>query len=55
MAFYANNMLLHSALEKTPFEMMYNDKPNSPFVNLFGCVEFMHIEQPFRKKLDQTS
>ena len=48
-------MLLHSALEKTPFEMMYNEKPHLSFVKIFGCVAFMHIENPFRKKLDQTS
>ena len=48
-------MLLHSAPEKTPFEMIYNEKPNLSFVKLFGCVAFMHIEKPFRKKLDQTS
>ena len=48
-------MLLHSALEKTPFELMYNEKPNLSFVKLFGCVAFMHIEKKFRKKLDQTS
>ena len=55
MAFYVKNMLLHSALEKTPFEMMYNEKPNLSFVELFGFAAFMHIEKPFRKKLDQTS
>ena len=48
-------MLLHSALEKTRFEMMHNEKPNLSFIKLFGCVEFMHIEKPFRKKLDPTS
>ena len=35
--------------------MMYNEKPKLYFVNLFGCVAFMLIEKPFRKKLDQTS
>ena len=55
MAFHVKNMLLHSALEKRPFEMMYNEKPNLSFVKLFACVAFMHIEKPFRKKLDQTS
>ena len=34
---------------------MYNEKPNLSFVKLFACVAFMHIEKPFRKKLDQTS
>ena len=55
LAFYVKNMLLHSALEKTPFEMMYNEKPNLSLVKLFCCVSFMHIGKPFRKKLDQTS
>ena len=55
MAFFVKNMFLHSVLQKTPFEMMYNNKPNSSFVKLFGCVAFMHIEKPFRKSLDQTS
>ena len=55
MAFYVKNLLLHSAPEKTAFEMMYNEKPNLSFVKLFGCVALMHIEKPFRKKLDQTS
>ena len=48
-------MLLQSALEKTPLEMMYNEKLNLSFVKLFGCVAFMHIGKQFRKKLDQTS
>ena len=48
-------MLLHSALEKTLFELMYKEKPNLSFVNFFGRVAFMHIEKQFRKKLDQTS
>ena len=34
---------------------MYNEKPNLFFVKHFGYVEFMHIEKPFRKKLDQSS
>ena len=55
MAFYVKNMLLHSALERKLFEMMYNEKPYLSFVKLFGCVSFMHIKKQFRKKLDQTS
>ena len=55
MAFYVKNMLLHSALEKTLFELMYNEKPNLSFVKFFGFVAFMHIEKQFRKKLYQTS
>ena len=55
VAFYVKNMFLHSVLEKTPFEMMCNEKPNSSFVKLFGCATFMHIVKPFRKNLDQTS
>ena len=55
MAFYVKNMLLHTALEKTPYEMMYNEKHDLSFVKLFGCVAFMHIEKPFHKKSDQTS
>ena len=54
MGFYVKNMLLHSALEKTPFEKMYNETPNLSS-KFFVCVSFMHIEKPFRKKLDQTS
>ena len=50
MAFYIKNMLLYSAPEKTPLELMYNKKPNLSFVKLFGCVAFMHIEKQFRKK-----
>ena len=42
-------LLLHSVLEKTPFEMMYNEKPNLYSVTLFGFVAFMHIEGPFHK------
>ena len=48
-------MLLLSALEKTLFEMKYNEKPNLSFGKLFGCVAFLHIEKQLRKKLDQTS
>ena len=56
MAVYVKNLLFHSALEKTPFEMKTPyEKPNLSSIKLFGCVAFMHIEKPFRKKLDQTS
>ena len=48
-AFYVKNMLLHSALEKTPFEIIHKEKPNLSFVKLFGCVAFMHIEKHFHK------
>ena len=44
-------MLLHSALEKTPFEMMYNEKPNLSFVKVFGCMAFMHIEKTVSQKI----
>ena len=48
---YVKNMIFHSAIEKTPFEVMFNEKTNLSFLKLFGCVAFMHIEKPIRTRI----
>ena len=55
IAVYVKNMLLHSALEKTPFEMVYNEKPNSSFVKVLVVWHLCILKNHFDKKLDQTS
>ncbi len=41
-AFYVKNFCLHKVLNKTPYQVMYNVKPNLSFVKLFGCKVFLH-------------
>ena len=55
MAFYVKNMLLHSALEKTPFEMMYNENPNYLSSNFLVVCNLCILKNHFAKNLDQTS
>ena len=46
---------LHSSLEKTPTEMIYNEKLNLSSVKLFGSSAVLNIEMKFHKKLNQTT
>ena len=51
-AFYIKNRCLHSATGKTPFEVMYNEKPDLSNLRVFGCKAYLFIEPGARKKLD---
>ncbi|TPX35143.1 hypothetical protein SmJEL517_g02365 [Synchytrium microbalum] len=55
-AVYLNNRLATKALSnKTPYEALYNKKPDVSHVRVFGCVAFRHIPGELRKKLDKRA
>ena len=54
-AFHLKNMCLHSAINKTPYEVMYKVKPNVSFLKVFGCKVYAFIEKQFRTKFDSTA
>ena len=49
MAFYVKNMFLHSALEKTAFEINYNEKPNISFVKFLVVWHLCMLKNNFAK------
>jgi hypothetical protein len=39
----------------TPFECLYNRKPDVSNLRIFGCIAFAHIPEHMRKKLEEKS
>ncbi|KAA8490359.1 Retrovirus-related Pol polyprotein from transposon TNT 1-94 [Porphyridium purpureum] len=37
---------------KTPFELAFGTQPDPSDLRIFGCRAFVHVENPFRSKLD---
>nr|GEX90697.1 zinc finger, CCHC-type [Tanacetum cinerariifolium] len=55
-AIYILNRVPTSALEdKTPYEALYNRKPNLENLRIFGCTAYAKITTPHLKKLDDGS
>ena len=46
---------LHSSLEKTPYEMIYGEKPDVISLKVFGCRPFCFVEKNYRGKFNPTS
>lgn len=40
---------------KTPYEMLYNKKPNVDHIRIFGCTAYAHVPKAFRQKLDSKA
>jgi hypothetical protein len=38
--------------KKTPFEWLFERKPNLDYLRVFGCVAYVHIPQELRNKLE---
>ena len=45
MASEIKNFCFHSSIQKTPFEAMYQKKPNLESIKVFGCSVFVHVEK----------
>ncbi|GJV60667.1 zinc finger, CCHC-type containing protein [Tanacetum coccineum] len=41
--------------DKTPYEALYNKKPNLENLRIFGCTAYAKITIPYLKKLDDRS
>ena len=55
-AIYILNRVPTKALEdKTPYEALYNRKPNLEYLRIFGCTAYAKITIPHLKKLDDRS
>ncbi|GJW69991.1 zinc finger, CCHC-type containing protein [Tanacetum coccineum] len=55
-AIYILNMVSTRALvDKTPYEVLYNRKPNLENLRIFGCTAYAKITIPHLKKLDDRS
>ena len=55
-AVYVRNRCPTSTLvNKTPYEALYNCKPNVKHFRVFGCICFSHISKDDRLKLDKKS
>ena len=54
-AVYVQNRCSTHVLEKTPYEMLNNRKPNVKHFKTFGCLAFSHIPNEERGKLDFKS
>nr|GFB29164.1 zinc finger, CCHC-type [Tanacetum cinerariifolium] len=55
-AIYILNRVPTRALEdKTPYEVLYNRKPNLENLRIFGCTAYAKITIPYLKKLDDRS
>nr|GEY18901.1 ribonuclease H-like domain, reverse transcriptase, RNA-dependent DNA polymerase [Tanacetum cinerariifolium] len=55
-AIYILNRVSTRALEnKTPYEALYNRKPNRENLRIFGCTAYAKITMPHLKKLDDRS
>ena len=52
---YLLNRLPTRCHDKTPFEMLYGDKPKLGHIKTFGCTSYMLIPKQNRKKLDEKS
>ena len=52
---HVSDMILLSAIEKTPFEMMHNEEPYSSLVKVFSFDAVFHIGKPVSKKFNQIS
>ena len=54
-AFYIKNRCKHSAHNKTPFEVMFNKKPDVSHLRIFGCLCYAYVPKEKRKKLDSKA
>ncbi|PWA94574.1 ribonuclease H-like domain, Reverse transcriptase, RNA-dependent DNA polymerase [Artemisia annua] len=55
-AIYILNRVPTRALEdKTPYEALYNRKPNLEYLRIFGCIAYAKITIPNLKKLEDRS
>jgi len=52
---HIKNRLYHSAIDCTPFEKFFGEKPCLSHIKVFGCKAFVFVEKPKRKKLDSRS
>lgn len=52
---YIQNRLPSKSLDKTPFELWYNKKPNLSHMRVYGCKVFVQIPKCKRQKLDDAS
>lgn len=54
-ATYLQNRLPCRDKTSTPFELLYNKKPNVDYLKEFGCKAYAHISKQNRKKLDSKA
>ena len=45
---YLHNRTVHGSREKTPFEIMFNEKPNLLLLREFGCHGFVLLKKEWR-------
>nr|GEU42901.1 zinc finger, CCHC-type [Tanacetum cinerariifolium] len=50
-----NRVPTRAQVDKTPYEALYNRKPNLENLKIFGCIAYAKITIPYLKKLDDRS
>ncbi|GKG20629.1 zinc finger, CCHC-type containing protein, partial [Tanacetum coccineum] len=50
-----NRVPTRALIDKTPYEALYNRKPNLENLRIFGCTTYAKITIPHLKKLDDRS
>jgi len=52
---YIRNRAPASGLVETPYTHFFGEEPDVSLLRVFGCPAWVHVPQPFRKKLDKRS